>query len=78
MKGTFSLNIVDVRDTALAHVLALERPEAGGERFAISSGPFYWDELSLSPVYFFRRLFEFTHPFTLLYSIRGRCDQGWC
>lgn len=50
MNGTFSLNIVDVRDTALAHVLALERPEAGGERFAISSGPFYWDELSLFPV----------------------------
>jgi hypothetical protein len=29
---------VDVRDAALAHVLALEKKEAGGERILLSSG----------------------------------------
>ena len=29
---------VDVRDTALAHVLALEKDEAGGQRIITSSG----------------------------------------
>jgi len=33
-------NYVDVRDTALAHVLALEIESAGGERFILSNGPF--------------------------------------
>lgn len=41
----FSSNIVDVRDVAAAHVLALERPEAGGERFITSRGPFDFTEL---------------------------------
>lgn len=54
-KGAFSLNIVDVRDVALAHARALEVPEAGGERFALSNGPFFWAELrtyfSLSSLY---------------------------
>jgi len=31
--------IVDVRDVASAHILAMETPEAAGERFLISSGP---------------------------------------
>jgi len=29
---------VDVRDTALGHVLALEKPEAGGERIITTEG----------------------------------------
>lgn len=33
-------NWIDVRDVALAHFLALTVPEAGGERFIISNGPF--------------------------------------
>jgi nucleoside-diphosphate-sugar epimerase len=32
---------VDVRDTALGHVLALEKDAAGGERIITSSGVFY-------------------------------------
>jgi hypothetical protein len=33
-----SINYVDVRDTALSHVLALEKEEAGGERIISSAG----------------------------------------
>ncbi|KAF8326995.1 uncharacterized protein EI90DRAFT_3156366 [Cantharellus anzutake] len=40
----FSNNFVDVRDVALAHVLALEVPEAGGERIIISSAPFFYQQ----------------------------------
>lgn len=32
---------VDVRDVALAHVLMLEKEEAGGERFIVSAGEPY-------------------------------------
>lgn len=46
---TVSLGMVDVRDVALAHALALEHPEAGGERFIVSNGPFSWAELRKSP-----------------------------
>ena len=31
--------VVDVRDVAAAHVLAMEAPEAAGERFLLSAGP---------------------------------------
>ena len=51
-----SQNLIDVRDVALGHALVLEHPEAGGERFIISNGPFSWAELRKSPAYhwFFR------------------------
>ena len=39
-----SASWVDVRDLALAHVLALEKPEAGGERIIISSGSWRWQD----------------------------------
>jgi len=35
---------VDVRDAALAHVLALQKEAAGGERIIISAGSFNWQE----------------------------------
>ncbi|PPQ98104.1 hypothetical protein CVT26_003274 [Gymnopilus dilepis] len=35
---------VDVRDVALAHVLALEKKEAGGERIITTAGGFNWQE----------------------------------
>ncbi|EKM78748.1 hypothetical protein AGABI1DRAFT_107237 [Agaricus bisporus var. burnettii JB137-S8] len=35
---------VDVREVALAHVLALQKPEAGGERLIVSVGPFVWQD----------------------------------
>lgn len=41
----FSLNLVDVRDVATGHVLALQKEEAGGERFITSRGPFIFEEL---------------------------------
>ncbi|CAL1709333.1 unnamed protein product [Somion occarium] len=34
----------DVRDVATALVRALEKPEAGGERFIISAGPWKWQD----------------------------------
>jgi dihydroflavonol-4-reductase len=37
----FGFNMVDVRDIARLHVLAMTAPEAAGERF-IGSGDFYW------------------------------------
>ncbi|KAF9442584.1 D-lactaldehyde dehydrogenase [Macrolepiota fuliginosa MF-IS2] len=35
---------VDVRDAALAHVLALQKEAAGGERIVVSAGSFVWQE----------------------------------
>ncbi|KAF8060711.1 D-lactaldehyde dehydrogenase [Lyophyllum atratum] len=45
---------IDVRDVAEAHVLALEKEEAGGERIIISAGSYVWQDWidaanSLSP-----------------------------
>ena len=37
----FGFNVVDVRDVARLHVLAMTTPEAAGQRF-IGSGDFYW------------------------------------
>jgi dihydroflavonol-4-reductase len=37
----FGFNVVDVRDIARLHVLAMTTPEAAGQRF-IGSGDFYW------------------------------------
>jgi dihydroflavonol-4-reductase len=37
----FGFNVVDVRDIARLHVLAMTMPEAVGQRF-IGSGDFYW------------------------------------
>lgn len=39
-------NWVDVREVALAHVKALTLPEAGGERFLVSAGPFATQDLT--------------------------------
>ena len=35
---------VDVRDVGLAHLLALQKQEAGGERIIISSGAWTWQD----------------------------------
>jgi hypothetical protein len=35
---------VDVRDLALAHVRALQKEEAGGERIIITAGAFAWQD----------------------------------
>lgn len=35
---------IDVRDLGLAHVAALAKSEAGGERFIISAGSFVWQD----------------------------------
>lgn len=37
---------VDVRDISLAHVLALQKAEAGGERLMISAGEFVFQDFS--------------------------------
>lgn len=36
--------VVDVRDAALAHLRALERPETAGERFIVAAGPLWLTE----------------------------------
>ncbi|KAI0314138.1 D-lactaldehyde dehydrogenase [Amylostereum chailletii] len=36
---------IDVRDLGLAHVLAGQKAEAGGERIIVSAGPYYWQEI---------------------------------
>lgn len=43
--GTFTGNMVDVRDVAHAHSLVLEKAEAGGERFITASTPFSWQDI---------------------------------
>ncbi|KZT23515.1 D-lactaldehyde dehydrogenase [Neolentinus lepideus HHB14362 ss-1] len=35
---------IDVRDLALAHVLAIEKEQAGGNRFIVSQGPYKWQD----------------------------------
>ncbi|KAA1477491.1 D-lactaldehyde dehydrogenase [Dentipellis sp. KUC8613] len=40
-----SASMVDVRDLALAHVLAAQKAAAGGERTIISAAPYYWQDI---------------------------------
>ena len=40
---------IDVRDLAEGHARALEIPEAGGERFILSSGLWIWQDWRTSP-----------------------------
>ena len=47
---------VDVRDLALAHRLALEKGEAGGERIIVSKGPFVWQDWGMFSVHWFSLL----------------------
>lgn len=42
---TPNANFVDVRDVALAHVRALEVPEAGGQRFITAGGAYSWQDV---------------------------------
>ena len=42
--AAFQGSWVDVRDLADAHVKAIEVPNAGGQRFIISSGNFIWQD----------------------------------
>lgn len=35
---------IDVRDVGQAHVLALEKADAGGKRFLLSGGTFVWQD----------------------------------
>jgi nucleoside-diphosphate-sugar epimerase len=37
---------IDVRDIAEAHVLALEKEKAGGERFVLGAGSYNWQTIS--------------------------------
>lgn len=37
---------IDVRDLAIAHVLALEKPAAAGKRFFVTAGPFSYKEVA--------------------------------
>jgi hypothetical protein len=39
---------IDVRDLGLAHQLALEKEEAGGERLIVSAGTFKWQDFGMS------------------------------
>lgn len=41
-------SFIDVRDLGLAHVLALEKEAAGGERVITSSGPYNWQDWGTS------------------------------
>lgn len=43
--ATHSNYWVDVRDVAKAHMLAAKTPAAGGERFIVNHGAFYWQDV---------------------------------
>ncbi|KAI0765139.1 NAD(P)-binding protein [Fomes fomentarius] len=47
---------VDVRDIARAHVLALLKPEAGGNRFIITAGPYKWQDFATAAHRFSEKL----------------------
>jgi nucleoside-diphosphate-sugar epimerase len=51
--GGFSGNLVDVRDVALGHVLALEQEHAGGQRYITSNGRFTLGRLPCASVFDF-------------------------
>lgn len=56
---------VDVRDIGIAHVRALQKPKAGGQRIIISGSPtgFVWQEFGMcSPHPFFSRTSALTSP----------------
>ena len=36
---------IDIRDMALSHVLAAQKPDAGGERIIVSAGDWVWQDL---------------------------------
>jgi len=42
--NTYQGGWIDVRDVALAHVLAIEKEDVGGKRFIIASGMFVWQD----------------------------------
>ena len=42
---------IDVRDLAEAHVLAIKKQEAGGERIIISGGPYKWQDFGMPNCY---------------------------
>jgi len=42
---SYAGNWVDVRDIALAHVLALQKEAAGGERIIVTAGHFAWQDM---------------------------------
>ena len=44
-----SIPVTDVRDLAEAHVLALEKEKAGGERIIAIKGTYVWQELRKWP-----------------------------
>lgn len=41
---------IDVRDLAEAHVLAIQKQEAGGERIIVSEGPYKWQDFGKHPL----------------------------
>lgn len=45
---TVNTHWVDVRDVAKAHMLAAKTPAAGGERFIVNHGKFYWQDIGNS------------------------------
>ncbi|KAF8310745.1 NAD(P)-binding protein [Clavulina sp. PMI_390] len=45
IKSGLRVGIIDARQTALAHVLALQCPNVGGQRLAFSEDPKQWEEL---------------------------------
>jgi nucleoside-diphosphate-sugar epimerase len=53
--GGFSGNLVDVRDVALGHVLALEQEHAGGQRYITSNGRFTWNSFRANQFFRFSR-----------------------
>lgn len=52
--ATANSSWVDVRDVANGHVLAAKTPSAGGERFIVSYGKFYWQDIGTEVVTFAR------------------------
>lgn len=67
----FSSSYVDVRDLALAHALAITKPEAAGNRIIVSAGPYKWQDWGqLAPFSEFARTSILTCTTTVLVAHR--------
>lgn len=61
-------NFVDVRTIGVAHTRALQKEEAGGNRFIVSAGTFCWQDVC---EYSVLSEFQFSAPIRLLFRVGG-------
>ncbi len=56
--AAFQGSWVDVQDVSQGHVKAIQKEEAGGRRFILTSGNFIWQDWCTSTLYIYAKLFK--------------------